>query len=270
MNASKVKTWAQEYGADLVGIASAEQFAKEAPERNPTAIFPECRSVLVVGRRVLRGALRGIEEGTSFKCTYELFGFRYLEDNFLAQTVYDLTCRLEAGGVEAVPLFGYCEDGMPKGLPVSADKPAPNVYVDVDFAASAAGLGAVGQGGFFLTREYGTRQRFALILTDAELEPDVAFEGSVCDGCGECAAACPFGAITGEGIDYEVCRKCPNGAMIGPGRGSRPDRLAAACARACLVHLEGAGMCTSRFEHPFRKRTPWALDAFNRPVGARS
>ena len=270
MNAAEVRSWAREFGADLVGIAPAERFAELAPERSPLAIFPECRSVLVVGRRVLRGALRGVEEGTNFQSTYGLFGFRWLEDNFLARTTYDLTCRLEAAGFEAVPLFGYCEEGMPKGLPVAEGQPAPNVIVDLDFAARAAGLGAAGLGGFLLTPEYGTRQRLALVLTDAELDADPAFDGSVCDRCGACAAACPFGAIGEADVDYDVCRKCPNGAMTGPGRGSRPDRLAAACARACLVHLEGAGKCANAFAHPFRKRAPWALDAFRRPVEVKS
>ncbi|HOX04761.1 MAG TPA: 4Fe-4S binding protein [Planctomycetota bacterium] len=270
MNAQDVKAWAREFGADLVGIAPAARFAELPLERSPLAIFPECRSVLVVGRRILRGALRGVEEGTNFQSTYGLFGFRWLEDNFLAKTTYDLTCRIEAGGFEAVPLFGYCEEGMPRGLPVAGGKPAPNVIVDLDFAARAAGLGAVGRGGFLLTPEYGTRQRLALVLTDAELEAAAAFEGSVCDDCGSCAAACPFGAIGGSGVDYRVCGKCPNGATSGPGRGSRPDRLAAACARACLVHLEGEGKCRNAFTNCFRKREPWALDLFRRPLETKS
>ncbi len=269
MNAQEVKAWARGLGADLIGVAPAGRFAELAPDCSPLAIFPECRSVLVVGRRVLRGAIRGVEEGTNFHSTYELFGFRWLEDTFLSKTTYDLTCRIEEAGFEAVPLFGYTAEGMPKGLPVAEGKPAPNVIVDLDFAARAAGLGAVGRGGFLLTPEYGTRQRLALVLTDAELEPDQAFEGSVCDGCGSCAAACPFGAIGDAGVDYRVCARCPNGATSGPGRGSRPDRLAAACARACLVHLEGAGKCRNAFANRFRKREPWALDLFRRPVEAR-
>ncbi|HPT97275.1 MAG TPA: hypothetical protein PLU39_05345, partial [Armatimonadota bacterium] len=69
-------------------------------------------------------------------------------------------------------------------------------------------------------------------------------------------------------IDYRVCRSCPNGAMAGPGRGDRPDRGAAACARACVVRLEEAGKLANKFENRFRKRKPWALDLFHRPIGA--
>jgi hypothetical protein len=67
-------------------------------------------------------------------------------------------------------------------------------------------------------------------------------------------------------VDYAVCRSCPNGAMLAGGRGSRPDRCAAACGRACLAKLETAGKLSNKFEFPFRKREPWALGHFSRPV----
>jgi ferredoxin len=268
MNAKDVKEWARGFGADLIGIAAIERFAELPAERNPLSIFPECRSVLVLGRRILRGALRGVEEGVNFQGTYGCFGFRWLEDNFLAQTTYNLTCRIEAEGFEATPLFGYADEGLPRGRPVAEGKPAPNVIVDPDFCAKAAGLGCTGKGGWLLTPEYGHRQRLALILTDAKLAADAVAEYAPCANCKACVAACPFGAIQESKVDYAVCRKCPNGTATAPGRGSRPDRLAAACARACLVELEKNKRCSNAFQQPFRKRTAWALDLFGRPIAA--
>ena len=66
-----------------------------------------------------------------------------------------------------------------------------------------------------------------MIVTDAVLEPTPIMEGSVCDRCGECAKACPLGAIHADEteeieicgkkmtvavIDYDKCRVCKNGA----------------------------------------------------------
>lgn len=278
MNAEELKSKAREFGADLIGIAPADRFKNEPPERNPGVIFPEFKSAVVLGRRILRGSLRGIEEGTNFYSTYGSFGYRYLDDNFLSRATYDVTCWIESRSFEAVPLFGYSADGMPKGVPVVEGKPAPNVIVDMDRAAVAAGLGEIGLGGFLLTPEYGPRQRCALILTDAELTPDPVREHGFCGDCGVCAQACPLGAITiceektagavvpRSTIDYGLCKDCLNGALSAPGRGSRPDRLAAACARACVAQLEESGKCSNKFQNKFRKRSPWALDALARPV----
>ena len=282
MNAGDIKAYARERGADLCGIAPAERFAALPPERSPLSIAPDCRSVIVLGRRILRGALRGVEEGTNFNGTYGTFGHQWLEDNFLARTTYDVTCWLETKGIEAVPLFSYFEEGMIKGVSVAPGKPAPNIIVDFEFAAQAAGLAEMGLGDFPLTAEYGPRQRFALILIDEAVEnPDSTKKKSICSDCGACVKACPLGAISLEKkrrvgvpgsemdvatVDYSVCKSCPNGARMAPGRGTKPDRCAAACVRACVVQLEKAGKCSNSFEHPFRKRKPWALDALRRPV----
>ena len=280
MNAKDVKNYAKSKGADLIGIAPVERFADLPADKSPLSIFPECKSVIVIGRRILRGSIRGVEEGTNFGST-SLFGYHWLEDHFIARTTYDLTCFIENEGSEAVPLFGYTEDGMPTGAPVAPGKPAPNVIVDTDFAAHAAGLGELGLGGFFITPEFGTRQRFAFILTDAELEYDSVIEKKICVDCDACVKICPFGAIdnrkvkkTGDSsisvssatIDYSVCNSCPNGVMHGRGRGSRPDRIAALCGRTCMVKLEESGTCSNKFENKFRKRSTWALDGFRRSV----
>ncbi len=281
MNSKELKAAALERGADLVGIASIERFKDLPPERHPSSIFPECKSVIVLARRILRGSLRGVEEGTNFGSTYHFFGYEMLENNFIAQTTYDLNRWVEEQSFEAVPLFAYYPEGMPKGAPVEPGKPAPNVIVDFEFAAQAAGLAELGLGGFLLTKEFGPRQRFSMLLTDAELEPDPVFKRQLCDGCKACVAACPLAAIDAAklskfgakgsemdvaAIDFKVCSACQNGAAKAGGRGDRPDRLAASCARACMIKLEEASKCSNSFCHKFRKRKPWAFDALRRPV----
>lgn len=282
MNSNEVKKAAKNFRADLIGIAAVDRFAGLPAERNPLSIFPECKSVIVVGRRVLRGSLRGIEEGTNFGSTYGCFGLQYLKDNFLAKTTYDLTCWIEEQGFEAVPLFGYsAEANMNYGVPVEPGKPAPNVIVDPDYAAQAAGVGEIGLGGFLLTPEFGPRQRVAVILTDCELEADPVMKKHLCGDCGACIEACPLkafdaGKVSPVGVDgygctvaardERVCKSCPNGATVPNGHGGIADRIGASCSRACVVQLEKNNKLGNKFNHEFRKRQPWALDLLQRPV----
>ena len=284
MNAKEVKQAARDFGADLVGIAPIERMSHLPKEKNPLSIFPQAKSIIVVGRRILRGSLRGIEEGTNFGSTYHTFGFRYLEDNFLAKTTYDMTCWIETRGFEAVPMFSYDNDDVAQAVPVAPGKPAPNVYVDWKQAAQAAGLGEIGLGGFFLTPQYGLRQRFATLLTDNELEPDPVLPAkSICKGCRACVDACPLKSLNAakthkEGItgyecdvadmDKEVCAKCQNGACVLPGRFEHVDRFASSCGRECVVTLEKKGVLGNKFTNEFRKRSVWKRDLMGRPMAA--
>ncbi|MDA3797819.1 MAG: hypothetical protein PF692_01935 [Kiritimatiellae bacterium] len=268
MNSQELKNIAKKAGADLIGIASIDRFKELPAGKNPLSIFPECKSVIVVGRRILRGSLRGVEEGTSFGNTYGAFGFNWLEDTFLSKTTYDVTCALECDGIEAVPLFGYSQEAdMDYGIPVAPGKPAPNVILAIENAAYQAGLGTIGKGGFFLTPEFGPRQRLAMILVDFDLEADSVQDLDFCDDCNACIDSCPLGAYKTDGsIDKVVCKSCNNGAFNTSGKGGIKDRFAASCGRACMISLEERNKLSNKFKNSFRKREPWARDMYNRPI----
>jgi len=65
-------------------------------------------------------------------------------------------------------------------------------------AAVRAGLGEFGYNNIVLTKEFGPRQRFNTIVTDAKLVPDPLITEPIClrDKCTICQKACPMGAIT--------------------------------------------------------------------------
>ena len=133
MEAIDVKNAARRFGADLVGIAPLSRFEGVAPQNDPRNIFPQGKTMIVIGRRIPRGAVRGVENGTSVNGSYSDFGFYMLEDQFLAKTTYDLVIWMENQGFEAVPMFGYDVEaaaGQPLAVPVAPGKVAPNVYVD--------------------------------------------------------------------------------------------------------------------------------------------
>lgn len=275
---NKILECVKKEGIDLIGFAPRSRFEGIDPAHSPFSIFPDGKTVILVGKRICRGALRGVEEGTNFG-DYNLFGKDWLEDEFLACSVYALTNVLEDEGWEAVPLFPNPADVEPMGVPVEPGRPAPNVYPDFDYAAVACGLCELSYMGIPFSPKFGSRQRFHMIITDAELQPTPILEQWVCDGCMQCADVCPLGAISKTEfteitvcgktmkvakLDMEKCRACRNGAVSNRlNADSAPDRVAALCSRTCMCHLEEAGLVGNRFENEFRKRAQWTIGGQN-------
>ena len=121
--------FAREAGADIFAVADIGRFDDVPPENHPRSIFPETKSVLVVGRRITRGTLRGVEEGTNFG-NYMMYGSRWLENRFLALATFNIASFLEDAGWEAVPLQCLPPEVPPMGVRVRKTVPAPNVVID--------------------------------------------------------------------------------------------------------------------------------------------
>lgn len=274
------RKFATEKRVDLLGVAPIERFADVPPQHHPCSIFPETKSVVVLGKRITRGSLRGVEEGTQFDI-YGQYAQSWLIDRMLALCTISLATWLEDERWEAVPLQDLPPQVPPSGIPVKPDLPAPNVMVDIKGAAVRAGLAEIGYCGELLTPQFGSRQRFQMILTDAVLEPSPLLAEPVCDRCGECAKSCPLGAfasgkaatvtvcgksMTVAEVDYAICRRCQNGAWPNPSHAAGlPDRLGALCVRSCVDHLDRAGRVSNRFANPFRQRPAWQRDIIGRP-----
>lgn len=278
---AQFKDYCRARGADLVGIASPDRFEGVPAQNDPRSIFPDATAVVVIGRRITRGSLRGWEEGTN-RDIYELFGYSWLDKQFLALTVFEATEWLEDHGWEATPVMSYPPEMPAQGVPVRPGAPGPNVNLDMEHAAVAAGLGEIGLHGVFLSPRFGPRQRFQAIITDAPLEADPICDRQICGGCGVCVATCPLGAIDPDrasevviaakamkvaAVDDAKCRRCPNGARNNAYHPSgRPDRLAAICVRSCVDMLERANKVDDTFRLAFRQREPWALDEIGHSV----
>lgn len=260
-----VKKIARECGADLVGITPVERFASMPPEADPKQIQPDARSVIVLAFCIPRGALRGVEEGTA----WQTFTGMNPVGRICVEATYQLCRQIESEGWETVPLVTHSRDLRNQGVRIHPDKPEPNVILEMNFAAHAAGLGEIGRGQFFLTPEFGPRQIFTAIVTDLELTPDALFSGKICDDCGACVEACPARALDPErgwsaplaegethcyGLRIEICRVCETGTIAMPySSRNEPCRIGAACGRACVAHLEDAGRLSHRFHSRFRE-----------------
>jgi len=185
-----------------------ERFEGTPKQFDPRYIMPEAKAMIVMGFRIFRGTLRGIEEGTLFS-NYSAMGYGGIINIQIPTVLWNFCKVIEDEGYEAIPI-GHVSasawqgirmhNGTPKegwSRPVSPDKPAPDVTIHLRIAAFVAGLGEIGYSKVFLTPEFGPRQRFGVVLTDMPLEADPLYEGpELCDRCMLCVKNCPGGAIS--------------------------------------------------------------------------
>ncbi len=210
--AAAVKRQALALGADSVGIGNIERWHNAPTQMDPKQIMPECKSIIAMAFRVMRGSMRGIEEGTFFS-NYSAMGYGGITYLYMPMTVINLCKYIEDRGYEALPM-GHQSDwraidatytGANGGgrlkrnysRPVAPGKAAPDIMIHLRIAAYLCGLGEIGHSMMLLTPEFGPRNRVGVILTDVELEPDPIYDGpQLCNKCMACVRDCPTGAIS--------------------------------------------------------------------------
>ena len=103
ITAAEVKQVARSLGADVVGIAPMDRWEGAPLQMDPRQIMPEAKSLIAMAFRVMRGSLRGIEEGTFFS-NYAAMGYGGLTYLYIPLTVINLSKYIEDRGYEAVPI----------------------------------------------------------------------------------------------------------------------------------------------------------------------
>lgn len=194
LTSQQIKEFAYSKGMDLCGIASMDRFAGSPEGKQPFDILPGCKSAIVIGVRLLEGVVeaqfRNFEDHNPHaQGIYGTYGYTIAPNFHLLFTIYAIAQYIErTTGQTATP--------VPSG-------PFGNsIPLSVRHAAVAAGLGEFGWMSIVLTPEFGPRNRFGIILTQAELEPDPMYQGPRLCGmekCQVCAKVCPTHAISKRG-----------------------------------------------------------------------
>lgn len=282
LTAQMVKARALELGADAVGIGNIERWEGAPIQQDPRQIMPEARSVIAMAFRVMRGSLRGVEEGTFFS-NYSAMGYGGLTYLYMPMTVIGLSRFIEDAGLEAIP-YGHQSDWRAvntvgettgKSRPVAPGRAEPDVMVHQRIAAYLCGLGEIGFSKMLLTPQFGPRQRIGIIITEAELEPDPIYSGPpLCNRCLACVRECPGKAfdpsktvkVTLAGhevewmdIDCKACDIAFRGAIIddsvsaedsyhnfGDGHRSRPGNWSPFYKKPRSLYNTGQAVCGSR------------------------
>jgi epoxyqueuosine reductase len=172
----------------LVGVASVQRW-KDPPfqpwipeEFYPQSIFPEAKSVIVIGLPVSLPVLE-----TSPSIYYrELYN---TVNSLLDQYTYRLANFLGERGFPSVfvPRDGYF------GIKALLKNPA--AFFSHRHAALLAGLGNFGTNNMLLTPKYGPRVRFGSVFTAAQLPPDPLLTEELCTRCMRCVKMCPARAL---------------------------------------------------------------------------
>lgn len=287
LTSAMVKAHGRALGADLVGIASMDRFEGAPLQQDPRQIFPAAKAAVVLAFRLPRGYFRGIEEGTYFTA-YPAMGYGGLNQIYMPMVLRELCCYIEDFGWEAAAVpnmypgssvsFATQAFIPDRSRPVAPGKPHPDVVVDMRIAAYAAGMGEFGWSKMFLTPEFSPRQRFCLLLTDAELEPDPIFQGKICDRGKRCVAECsiayrggkaetnPFMRSGAREEDYAgtYCGRPKLDDLCGyPKLFNHNPAIEGARGgiRACVIHLEEKKRTSNTFANPFRRGKPWRMSA---------
>jgi ferredoxin len=228
-------------------------------------------------------------------------GYAALNQVYGPMVLWNLTRFMEDAGYETVPMLnmnggealnsvtGKFRRGWSR--PVKEGNPYPDVLVHFRLAAFMAGLGEIGWSKIFLTPEFGPRQRFVILLTDAGLEPDPIYEGKICDKCKLCVKHCSANAISkdetvkitvaGHEIEWGrlnemACEKGIQGGLnkeLSPFESDYPRLYgygravegACGCIRACMIHLEERKKIKNLFKNKFRSGKAWEKIDHSKP-----
>ena len=209
-----VKDLAYRLGADLVGIANIERY-KDAPIRmSPQGILPTAKSVIVCAVHHPDAAIE--LDGEIHPQVMGPYRIQYIMNDKLDVLSFRIARMLDDMGYQTVPIAssniwryrGYKEMNT---TPFAPD-------ISHIYGAVCAGLGELGWNGLCITPEYGARNRFISIITEAELTPTPLYSGKkLCDMCGECVRKCPTNAykmevngtkdVVVEGKHHVFCNK---------------------------------------------------------------
>ena len=197
---NQVTNMCRDLDIPLIGFTPADRwdnppFEPWVPEEfRPKAIFPEARTVIVLGLPV---SLPILETAPSIHY-HELY-----------RTVNSLLDMHGYRIAEAITRLGYPSIWIPRdgygSIGILKEKPV--AFFSHRHAAYLAGLGTFGVNNMLLTPEFGPRVRFVSIFTAAKILPDEIHGENLCTRCMQCVNACPVKALDGQDYPASLTEK---------------------------------------------------------------
>ena len=193
-NEEQIKKIILNQGADLCGIANIDRFANAPVGFHPLDIYKECKSVIVLAKRLPKG-LAYVNPRIIYKHANNL------NKNAVDKIIYESSILIEQLDCVAVPLpcdgpYEYWEKDnlLGKGL------------LSMPHSAVLAGLGSLGKNTLFINKLYGNFLTLGAILTNLDLKSDPLSEELCIENCRLCLDNCPVKALDGKTANQKLCR----------------------------------------------------------------
>lgn len=192
----KLKQFALQNGAHIIGFADAAAFI-DAPEGfSPMDIMAIAKSVIVLGIAMAKGTVFSDNQ-----CVYTVQGEVIVRElDILANK---MAFFIEQQGGAAIPIptdapYFHWEEERKYGRGIFSHR----------HAAVQAGLGLIGKSSMFLHPKFGSRITLVSVLTDLVLSTEPLQTEVICPpACRRCIENCPVGALNGDGtIEQKLCR----------------------------------------------------------------
>ncbi len=179
------------YGADLVGIASADRFVNAPSGHHPTDVLSTAKSVIVLATILPRNTLE-----QDIKTYTDIRNTAVAQMDEAAKNVAAELKKLKHKAVYITSLSGKSVEGRFRGR------------ISIKHAAELAGLGVIARNYLLTNERYGNLLWFTAVVTSLELDPDPIAKYEVCNDCGLCVDNCPSGALSEQhNFNQNDCRK---------------------------------------------------------------
>ncbi|MDD5729279.1 MAG: hypothetical protein PHV59_12020, partial [Victivallales bacterium] len=174
---------------ELAGAAPLDDLPADVREKL-LAIMPAAKSLLVVGASLPKRMVE-LAAAQEAECAISYNFANYQAMREACWTAQDVASALQSKGFASGVMCEIDDDSVWRKTPLGG---LPDLRAQAPFAV-AAGLGFQGKHGFLISPEFGPRQRFGFVLTEAILPYRGKQTGACPEGCHACADACPVNAL---------------------------------------------------------------------------
>lgn len=215
-NYEDIKELALASGATLFGVADITKLKGDFLIE-PKEILDDMDFAVSIGYRLSDKVIESVENEPTL-----LYSFHYKRVNsHLDDISLKIANHIQKMGFESLP------------VPASqvVDWENQKGHLSHRKIAHQAGLGWIGRNSLLINPQFGSRVRYATILTDMPLKTDKPIDTD-CGSCQACVSACPAGAINDkkEDFDRDLCYKLLSEFAKRRGIG---QHICGVCVRAC-------------------------------------